>query len=36
MDRYWQKIPGFTLVELMVAVAVIAVVLVIGVPGIAN
>ena len=36
MDRYRQKIPGFTLVELMVTVAVIAVVLVIGVPGIAN
>lgn len=36
MDRYRQKPPGFTLVELMVTVAVIAVILVIGVPGIAN
>ena len=36
MDRYRQKIPGFTLVELMVTVAVIAVILVIGVPSIAN
>ena len=36
MDRNQQKIPGFTLVELMVTVAVIAVILVIGVPSIAN
>jgi type IV fimbrial biogenesis protein FimT len=36
MEKYRQKILGFTLVELMVTVAVIAVILVIGVPGIAN
>lgn len=36
MDRYQQNMKGFTLVELLVAMVVVAVVLVIGVPGIAN
>lgn len=36
MNRNQQKIKGFTLVELLVTMVVIAVVLVIGVPGIAN
>lgn len=36
MDKYRQNSSGFTLVELLVAMAVIAVVLVLGVPSIAN